>query len=137
MSKVKENLKEAEEAKAKVAAEEARNRAVVQELESELRALQDRTVDASISSEELDAELERLRGESAEKAQYLDKAHSQVEALRRSLMQRDEALMRSEHLLKRTVETAPRSRWVPVLVLALVAVSALYAYTIYRNKVAC
>jgi len=106
--------------------------AVINELKGELQALQRRTQDETMSSADLERELGKLRSQGGLKAEYLDKAHAELEALRSAVSQRDDALARSEHLLKRARE----KKRPPYVAYALLAVfAALAGYLAYDRYI--
>jgi predicted nucleic acid-binding Zn-ribbon protein len=101
MKSLEESVKDRERIANEALEEKRRTEKLLSELKQELGGLRSRTQDASISSDELEVEINKLRQEGGVKAEYLERAKAELDALRDAVRQRDDAIARSEHLLKR------------------------------------
>ncbi len=128
MKSLEESVKEREQIANQALEEKRRTEMLLNELKTELGGLRARTQDASISSEELEIEIDRLRQEGGVKAEYLERAKAELDSLRDTVRRRDEAIARSEHLLRRVKE----QKRPPFILYALLAALALVSgYLIY------
>ncbi|MFM1919966.1 MAG: hypothetical protein RLZZ303_1600 [Candidatus Hydrogenedentota bacterium] len=133
MKQLEETVKERERVARDALEEKRRTEQALSELKGELSNLRSRTQNASISSEELETEIEKLRQEGGVKAEYLERAKAELDALRDAVRQRDDAIARSEHLLKRVKE----QKRPPLILYALLGVLAVVAgYLIYDRLTA-
>jgi chromosome segregation ATPase len=128
MKQLEESVKDRERIANEALEDKRRTEKLLSELKNELGGLRTRTQDASISSDELESEIDRLRQEGGVKAEYLERAKAELDALRDTVRRRDEAIARSEHLLRRVKQQKRPPLILYALLLILATVSGYLIY---------